>query len=126
MRIAERYRPGVTPIASLKVRQKWNLLTIALLAISARDNGSLYFSYMNLIARSWALFIYLLSRLAQEICGFGCERSESPAKIFCYQTLTITMHHDPRTVVVAALWPSCLPLDSALTAPLGTRYSNSK
>src|SRR5579859_4874113 len=80
MRIAERYRPGVTPIASLKVRQKWNRLTIALLAISARDNGSLYFSYMNLIARSWALFIYLLSRLAQVICDFGCEGSELPVE----------------------------------------------
>src|SRR5580698_2763062 len=82
MRIAERYRPGVTPIASLKVRQKWNRLTIALLAMSARDKGSLYFSYMNLIARSWALFIYLLSRVAQVICGFGCRASELPVEFF--------------------------------------------
>src|ERR1700728_2937196 len=81
MRIAERYLPGVTPIASLKVRQKWNRLTIALLAISARDNGSLYFSYMNLIARSWALFIYLLSRVAQVICGFGRRASELPVRV---------------------------------------------
>jgi hypothetical protein len=58
-------------MASLKVRQKWNRLTIALLAISASDKGSLYFSYMNLIARSWALFMYLLSRVAQVFCGFG-------------------------------------------------------
>jgi hypothetical protein len=83
MRIAERYLPGVTPIASLKVRQKWNRLTIALLAISARDKGSLYFSYMNLIARSWALFIYLLSRVAQVICGFDAVLSELPVRVSC-------------------------------------------
>src|ERR1700678_4179610 len=105
MRIAERYRPGVTPIASLKVRQKWNRLTIALLAISARDNGSLYFSYMNLIARSWALFIYLLSRGAQVICGFGCRGSELSFRFFCIK-LMITMHHAPRMAVASVLFAS--------------------
>src|ERR1700685_4560146 len=101
MRIAERYLPGVTPIASLKVRQKWNRLTIALLAISARDKGSLYFSYMNLIARSWALFICLLSRVAQGICGSDAVRASYRLEFFCY--LTITMHHAPCILVVPIL-----------------------
>jgi hypothetical protein len=59
--MAERNLPGVTPVASLKVRQKWNLLSSALAAILARDSGSLYLSQMNLIARSSALLIYVPS-----------------------------------------------------------------
>ncbi len=61
MRMAERNLPGVTPVASLKVRQKWNRLSSALSAILARDSGSLYRSYMNLIARSSALAIFMPS-----------------------------------------------------------------
>src|SRR5580693_1954662 len=113
MRIAERYLPGVTPMASLKVRQKWNRLTIALFAISARDNGSLYFSYMNLIARSWALFIYLPSRVAQVICGSDAVRASHRLSFFRYQTLTITMHHAPRMPVVPALLAARFCLDRA-------------
>src|SRR5580658_2575658 len=108
MRIAERYLPGVTPMASLKVRQKWNRLIIALLAISARDNGSLYFSYMNLIARSWALFIDLLSRF----CGSDAVRA-SYRLSFCNQTLTITMHHAPRIPVVPISLAARFCLDRA-------------
>src|SRR5580693_5247087 len=120
MRIAERYRPGVTPIASLKVRQKWNRLTIALLAISARDKGSLYFSYMNLIARSWALFIYLLSRVALVICGSDAVRASYRFGVFCIKLTRL------RCIMPLAyrLCPSCSPLDSAMDAPLGAQQSN--
>src|SRR5580700_3726134 len=82
MRIAERYLPGVTPIASLNVRQKWNRLTIALFAMSARDKGSLYFSYMNLIARSWALFIYPALSGSTGYLWFGRRASELPVRAF--------------------------------------------
>ena len=41
MRTADRYRPGETPVASLKRREKWKRLSIALCAISFSERGSL-------------------------------------------------------------------------------------
>src|SRR6266404_4303282 len=62
MRTAERNRPGGTPVASLKMREKWKRLSMALCAISVSDSGSPYRSQIQTIARSTALFIPFLQR----------------------------------------------------------------
>jgi hypothetical protein len=57
MRTAARNLPGETPVAPPKLRQKWNLLNIALRAMSSSDSGSAYLSHMYAAARSTALSI---------------------------------------------------------------------
>src|SRR6266852_3172304 len=70
MRTADRYRPGETPVASLKVREKWKRLSMALCAISWSERGSLYRFQMQWIARSIALFIKFLPE-GQRTCRHG-------------------------------------------------------
>jgi hypothetical protein len=57
IRTADKKRPGETPVASLKMREKWKRLSMALHAMSLSDSGSPYRSQMHFIARSTALFI---------------------------------------------------------------------